>query len=51
MLLPILEVEKETAADGSVSYSAEYENETGESISYGLTEDGTIESIEHEGAI
>lgn len=51
VLLPILEVEKETTADGSVSYSAEYENEMGESISYGLTENGTIESIEHEGAI
>ena len=51
VLLPILEIEKETEADGSVSYSAEYENETGESISYNLTEGGTIESIEHEGAI
>lgn len=51
VLLPILEVEAVTTANGSISYAAEYENEEGESISYGLNADGSIVSIEHEGAL
>lgn len=51
VLLPILEIEQVTAADGSISYDAEYENESGDSISYSLSSDGTVRSIEHETAL
>lgn len=51
VLLPIVEFEQVTAADGSISYAAEYENTTGDSISYSITSDGTVQSIEHEAAL
>ena len=51
VLLPIVEFEQVTAADGSVSYAAEYENTTGDSISYTLSADGTVLKIDHEAAL
>ncbi len=51
VLLPIVEFEQVTAADGSVSYAAEYENTTGDSISYTLSADGTVLQIDHEAAL
>ena len=52
VLLPVLEIERVEAADGTVAYEAEYESasedEDERSISYALDADGTIGSIEHE---
>lgn len=51
VLLPIVEFEQVTAADGTISFVAEYENTTGDSISYAISSDGTVQSIEHETAL
>ena len=50
VLLPIVEFELVTFANGEVGYVVEYENET-QSISYQLDANGIIEQVEHESAI
>ena len=49
--LPILEIEAIDSVDGTRRYDAEYENESGDSISYSMDADGTIVSTEHETAL
>jgi|GEM_PF-1096005 len=51
VLLPIVEFELVTEANGSVSYGAEYENDEGDSISYELDADGRILQVDHEAAL
>lgn len=51
VLLPIVEFEAVTDSQQIVTYTVEYENTTGDSISYRLADDGTILSVEHEGAL
>ncbi len=51
VLLPIVEFEAVTNSDQMLSYVVEYENEDGDSISYGLSDTGVILSVEHEGAL
>jgi len=48
VVLPIVEFEAVDAADGSRTFVVEYENETGDSISYKLSGDAIIQSIDHE---
>lgn len=48
VLLPIVEFEAVDAADNTRTFTVEYENETGDSISYKLNADGVIQSIDHE---
>lgn len=48
VVLPIVEFEAVDAADGSRTFTVEYENETGDSISYKLNSDAVIQSIDHE---
>lgn len=48
VVLPIVEFEAVDAADGSRTFVVEYENETGDSISYKLSGDAVIQSIDHE---
>lgn len=47
VLLPTIEFERITEADGSITFIVDYENGDGHSISYELAADGTIEQIDH----
>jgi len=51
VLLPIVEFEAVTEADGRVSYTVEYENDEGDSISYKVSANGTILKVDHEAAL
>ncbi len=51
VLLPIVEFESVTDNQQTIQYVAEYENESGDSISYLLNDVGTILSIAHEAAL
>ena len=51
VLLPIVEFESLTTADGTVAYEAEYENDAGDSISYKLDAAGNIIQTDHEAAL
>lgn len=48
VVLPIVEFEAVDAADGTRTFTVEYENEEGDSISYKLSLEGAIQSIDHE---
>lgn len=49
VVLPIVEFEAVDAADGTRTFVVEYENEAGDSISYKLSGDAVIQSVDHEG--
>lgn len=49
--MPEVEYEEVTHADGSVSYVVEFENDSGESISYKISLEGVIQQIDWEGPI
>ena len=51
VLLPIVEFEEVTAADGTVSYVVEYENDQGDSISYQVSANGALLKVDHEAAL
>lgn len=51
VLLPIVEFEEVTTADGSVFYVVEYENDKGNRISYQVSVNGTLLKVDHEAAL
>lgn len=51
VILPIVEFEEVSFADGTIQYGVEYENDDGDSISYSLDSNGRKFRIEHEAAL